>query len=211
MLSSRSLYLGTTQMSDHFVRYYRRLTDEQLLRIALHEASGLIPEALAAMNAEIAARGLPPAVSEAVDAQLHPLSGREKEELTENVRKLPCPYCDRNDQPLKAAVIASARGMLFVSILNKHIIIACPDCLRAKAKDALNSSLLLGWWCFPWGPFHTMQAIVENNYTIRLCNSDESGLKDSMLDLVERDPGGMIAFVGASPRSRKVIFPFSMN
>ena len=40
--------------------------------------------------------------------------------------------------------------------------IFCSSCAEKKAIMASASTWFLGWWCFPWGPIYTVQAIYTN-------------------------------------------------
>lgn len=65
-------------------------------------------------------------------------------------------------------------------ILTRHeksLLIACPNCVSAKAKKTLIISLLLGWWGFPWGPIKTIQSIFTNSKALRSANYCEPTLE----------------------------------
>lgn len=52
---------------------------------------------------------------------------------------------------------------------------------NAYKKSANTTSLILGWWCIPWGPIRTLQSLKVNN---------KGGIdvtKDVMLNLTEED------------------------
>ena len=51
--------------------------------------------------------------------------------------------------------------LLFTSFAKKPII-ACPECLDRENDNSITSTLLLGWWGFPWDILKTPIYIYRN-------------------------------------------------
>ncbi|MEP0548426.1 MAG: hypothetical protein ABJF88_15930 [Rhodothermales bacterium] len=179
-------------VSEQLAEHYRRMPDERLLQIALHEAADLTPEALRVLNSELTARGINSAVGRAVEAQTRSLSRRDLDLLVEAVRKQRCPACGKSDHPLNGGVVADAKSFVLVTSLDKRTVVACPACLAAQAKRAALMTALLGWWAIPWGPIRTIQALTNDFRTMR--QSQRSEASDALRAFVEQNPGVATAF-----------------
>jgi hypothetical protein len=189
-----------TPTLDQLAEHYREMPEEQLLQIALHEASGLTPEALTVLYAEIEARGLGPMVGRAVHAQTVSLSHSDIEVLVEAVRRQVCPECGRSERLLNGGVIADAKSFVLFTTFNKQTAIACPECLAALAKRAALMTAVLGWWGFPWGPIRTLQALANDIRTMRQRSREDATAV--LWQFVEENPGVAMAFAerGFAPK-----------
>lgn len=183
--------------SDRLAERYRQMPDERLLQIALSEAAGLTPEALAVLDAELEARGIDPAVGLAVEAQTRTLSGRDVDLLVGAVQKMPCPECGRTERPLNGGVIATAKSFVLFTTFGQHTMVACPDCLAAEARRASLVTALLGWWGFPSGPIHTIKALSRNRTTMKQGDRDEPS--KALLGFVASNPGMATAMAARTP------------
>ena len=177
------------------------MPDERLLQIALQEAAGLTPKALAVLHAELDARGIDSAVGRAVTAQTRELSRRDVDALVAAIQKQPCPQCGRTDRPINGGEVADAKSFILFTTYDSHIAIACPDCLAAKAKRAALVTAALGWWGFPFGPIQSVKALRRDFRTIR--QRDRNEPSDALRTFVEQNPGVASAISeGGSPTSR---------
>ena len=135
----------------------RAATDAELLDTARTQARTLPPRARAALHAEIETRGL--AVGE-VDLSL-------EDDLVAAVRALPCPRCGRAETPLNAGHVSRTISYLILTTYRDDVLVACPDCLAAEARNALLLTAFFGWWGFPWGPIRSVQSISKSRRTLR--------------------------------------------
>jgi hypothetical protein len=141
---------------------YRDLPDEKLLRLAAEDAARLRPEALILLQEELASRGLAEQVEESIKVQLRKLGKDEIEEYCVLVRTQPCPRCHSSLHPLNATVVSRVASFIVVTTWKEQFAIACPTCLDKLSQEAVQSSLLLGWWAIPWGVIRTIQAVNFN-------------------------------------------------
>ena len=145
---------------------YRRMPDDGLLNLA--RDGGLDPLALDLLRAEITRRKLRPPV--AADADL---SEADVDRLAAAVRALPCLECNRTDAPLNAGDVSKTMSFMLFTTHDRETLVACPSCLGRRARSALVTSLVLGWWGIPWGPIRTVQSIAANVRTLRGRTSPE--------------------------------------
>ena len=145
--------------------HYQRLPDARLLRLATEDAARLRPEALALLQAELAARGLGPTAEKAIAAQLRVVSDEELLAYCQVLRAQPCPVCRSTARPLNATRTHKVKVTSFIvlAIREEHLAIACPACLDDFNRAGSLASALLGWWCLPWGIIRTRQAIKAND------------------------------------------------
>ncbi len=181
-------------MSDSIAASYRRMSDERLLQIALHEASGLTPDGLAALHAELGTRGIDPVIGRAIAAQRTALNADDLGTLVGHLRQQPCPECGRTDQPLNAGIVATAKSFLIVTLYNRRTLIACPDCLVRSARSAAIVTALLGWWGFPFGPIRSVQSLFYDIRTLRQARQDEP--TQALQAFVRANPGVVVAALG---------------
>ncbi|MEO0560348.1 MAG: hypothetical protein AAF170_19445 [Bacteroidota bacterium] len=174
-------------MSDQLARRYREMPDERLLQIATFEASGLTPEALTVLHAELERRGADLALHQAVDTQTRELSRRDVDLLVTSVQKQPCPECRRVDRPINGGIVAETKSFVLFTTYDQETIIACPDCLSAQAKRSAWITAFIGWWGFPFGPFQTVKALRHNLRTIRQHARNEPS--DALRAFVAQHPG----------------------
>jgi len=143
-------------------QHYERLPDEDIERLAYYEANDLTPEAVDILKNEIKRRGLSNSYETAVETHVAGLGEEEKKELLNRISALACPLCGSDHERLNASKVVTVKSFIVATTTEKPLIIACPDCIRANAKGALITSLLLGWWGIPWGPISTLGSIVDN-------------------------------------------------
>ncbi|WP_276225304.1 hypothetical protein [Niabella beijingensis] len=167
--------------------YYQQLDNHELMRIALHDAAGLTPEAQEIVNQEIEKRNLGTAAADAVRVQNKTHSLEEIDAYCALARHLNCPQCGSAAVPLNGALISSTISVLIVTIQNKKLKIACPGCLDRANGNAITTTLLLGWWGIPWGPIRTIQSLGHNNKS--KTTNHEEGPNDYLRNFVMANIG----------------------
>ena len=135
----------------------RAATDADLLDTARTQTRRLPPRARAALHAEIEARGL----------TVGPVEPSIEDDLVAAVRALPCPRCGRTEAPLNAGHVSRTISYLVLTTYRDDVVVACPDCLAAEARNALLLTAFFGWWGFPWGPIRSIQSISTSRRTLR--------------------------------------------
>ena len=156
---------------------YRSLSVRELQQVAFYEVADLTPEAFQVLRQECRTR-LPQLDCEGAFAiQLHGLPQTQLDNLIERVSTLPCPHCSAHRQPLDGLRVVSSTGLLFTSRTKNRVLIGCPRCLRRRVLKSSLWTLVAGWWAIPFGPKHTLSALVSNLRSIRMaahspCSSD---------------------------------------
>lgn len=187
---------------------YRNLTDEHLIRIAVHESDDLTPEAETVLGDELLARGLSEQYLQIVKARATVRDERPSVRLLERLRVCPCPECGSTQDRLNARYVARAMSFLIVTTYRKDILVACPACIRSKAVESLAISALIGWWGLPWGPIRAIQSIWINSKSISL-KVDYSAPSQELQDLVRQNPAYALSIVeqyeaeSAQPRAEQ--------
>jgi hypothetical protein len=144
------------------IEYYSALPDDQLMRIALYEATDLTEEAIEVLKGEIRTRRLGEPVEAAIQIQTCVMSPEEQQELLARFRRLPCPICGAAGGLLNAVMVATARSFLIMTAYETRLVVGCSQCIVAASRRATNLTLALGWWGIPWGPIRALQAISIN-------------------------------------------------
>jgi hypothetical protein len=141
---------------------YRKLSDEDIERLANYEAGGLTPDAFQILKMEIERRGLPKELSIAADIQAKGLSEGDHLELMRKLAMFPCPLCNKKQVALNAFNTMIVKSILVFTKTEVSLIIGCPVCISAIAKSSLIKSLLLGWWGIPFGPIKVIHSVFVN-------------------------------------------------
>ena len=156
-----------------FVREtYRGMTDQELIRVVTQDAAGLTPEALEVVKDEIANRNLDPSIVRGLEAQNKTYSVEEIDEYCELIRNLPCPITGATDKKLNATMTGEVMSFIFFTHFKKKIIVGRSNGLQQKSTAPFVTSLLLGWWGFPWGPIYTIKAIILYLKNLKLLNQE---------------------------------------
>jgi hypothetical protein len=167
--------------------HYRTLPDERLWVLAMQEIGDLTPEAVEVLREEIRTRGLSPDLEKVVEAHSRPMGPTELADLVDRFRGAPCSSCGSAETPLNGATIATVRSFAFWSAYSTEFVIACPECIAARAKSATISSLALGWWSIPGGPISTIRAVLANGRAEDTCmQSDPS---NELVEFVQANRG----------------------
>ena len=145
-----------------FETYYRDLSDDEIEDFAQTRASSLRPEALQALHAEIARRGLADGLERAISAQTRPWTQAELLTLVSRYRAQPCPSCGQARAPLNAVRAAVAGSAIVYSWRKHELLIGCPECLHKRLDKLSAKSLVFGWWGLPFGPILTVMALWRN-------------------------------------------------
>jgi len=148
---------------DDLKKNYKNFSDNELIRIATTDASGLRPEAIQVMQEEIKSRGLSIDLLKGIEVQRKAISESELVEYCELLRTQPCPVCGSTSSRLNATMTGNVVSFIVFTNYEKKLLVACPDCLAKANKNAMIKSALLGWWGFPWGIIKTIQALIFNN------------------------------------------------
>ncbi len=158
---------------------YASFEDYKLEHLAKNEAGNLEPEVIPILMAEIKKRGLDSNLEKGIEAQTKELSESEFIELKNKIARLKCPECGQKHKPLTGSLIRSVKSFIILTNYKKTPIITCQDCADKKRKNALISTVLLGWWGIPWGFIRTPQTIInyflDNKKTEEISESILSG------------------------------------
>lgn len=141
---------------------YSKKTDSEIIYAATQNATGLRPGVLEIIEDEIKKRNLDLNILEGARAQNREYSLAEITELSQKIRNLPCPLCGSKTLKLNGTVMHTVKSFILFSSFRKEPIIACPDCLDKKNQESITSTVLLGWWGFPWGIIKTPIYIYYN-------------------------------------------------
>ncbi|HYV94794.1 MAG TPA: hypothetical protein VE978_23675 [Chitinophagales bacterium] len=148
---------------DELRKNYKSFSDDELIRLATREASGLTPEGLQVLTEEIKRRNLSHDLIKGIEVQFNPLGEEAFSGYCELIRNQPCPICGSSSHKLNATITGSVVSVLIVTSYVKQLVIACPSCLNKANKHAMIKSALLGWWGLPFGFIRTIQAFILNN------------------------------------------------
>lgn len=161
----------STGMDIEFVRkFYRDMSDAELIAKATISAAGLTPEAQEIIKEEIRFRKLGQSLINAIDAQNRVYTADEINELCHILQQTPCPDCNSQSYPLNASLYSETISFIVFTTTTKKLAISCPDCINKINNRAIIKSLLLGWWGLPWGPIRTIKSLIinfrnkQNNY-----------------------------------------------
>ncbi|THU38316.1 hypothetical protein FAM09_16705 [Niastella caeni] len=128
----------STGMDIKFVQEtYQRMSDDELTRIATQDASGLTPEAIAIVKAEINRRGLSQNITKGVEAQNKTYTPDEINKYCDIISKLSCPYCGSMTEKLNATMTGEVVSVIIFSNYHTSIKIGCPPCLDKANNKAL--------------------------------------------------------------------------
>lgn len=74
-----------------------------------------------------------------------------------------CQRCGRSDASLRFAQFPYVISLIFVSLRRGEGGLYCAHCRHTEMAVARLTTLLLGWWGFPWGPIYSLRAIFTPN------------------------------------------------
>ena len=157
-----------------FETHYRSLSDDEIEDLAQTRAGGLRPEALQALRAEIARRGLADGLERAISAQTRAWTQAELLTLVSRYRAQPCPLCGQARAPLNAVRTAVAGNAIVYSWRKHEFLIGCPECLRKRLNNLSAKSLVFGWWGLPLGPVLTVMTLWRNEASQLALRSPDS-------------------------------------
>ncbi len=127
------------------------MSDNELIRIATHDAKGLTDQATAILKSEINKRGIGKELIEGAEAQNKEYTLEELLPYCNLISALNCPICGKSLEKLNATVTAQTISILIITNYEKRPRIGCPKCLKNKNISAAITTLVLGWWGIPWG------------------------------------------------------------
>src|SRR5580693_1557966 len=151
---------------------YKKMSDEELIRIATQDAGGLTPEAQDVVKQEILSRNLDRNIVNGVEAQNRNYSLEEVDRYCEIIQKMNCPTCQSSSQRLNGTVTVQVISYIFLTQYKKQIKVGCPGCLDKANNAALAKSVILGWWGIPWGIVRTIESVVLNLKSKKTNHSD---------------------------------------
>jgi hypothetical protein len=97
-------------------------------------------------------------------AMVKAISAVPQEEIVKQVRAIhegKCPRCG-GPGPVDLHTRHKVASMLFVTRWSSDAVVCCRRCGRLGQFGSLLSSLLLGWWGFPWGLVLTPVQVSRN-------------------------------------------------
>lgn len=147
---------------DKIAANYAALSDHKLTHLCINNAKGLHPDALLLLEKEIKLRGLSPLLIEAAQKQQKALTVGQVEEKAREIQQFPCPHCGSFQDPINATRTFHVRSFLVITSSSSLVEIGCKKCLDKKHESAINNTLALGWWGFPWGLLKTPWYIYKN-------------------------------------------------
>lgn len=102
-----------------------------------------------------------------------PLPDLPHESLAINPIRATCPHCERNLTE-GAAKLWTIRGFLIFAQWGTITEMGCAACLKSRIWSNLVTTLLLGWWCIPWGI--ATPVVVVQNFSTLLQSRERSSL-----------------------------------
>jgi len=173
---------------------YEKLDNERIIRLASEEADGLRPEALDLLRQIIRERGLPPAVSRALEVQVEEMDEKTLTGYCGLLRSLPCPQCNSVTEKLNANIVAQVSGGMFFPEPK----VACPTCLDKAYVSANTHNGLFGWRSI-FGLVNVPRALLFNRKMKKFNHITEAtdALRDFVLkragriELYRNDPEGL--------------------
>jgi len=161
-IDTSKLFMNTG-IDIEFVRQnYQKMTDEELVRVATQDSTGLTPEAQEVAKKEIQRRKLDRNIIQGIQAQNRSYTIEEIDKYCEIIQKLNCPTCNTSSQILNGTMTVEVVSYVFLTQYKEKIKIGCPDCLDRANNAALTKTVALGWWGIPWGIIRTIQSIIVN-------------------------------------------------
>ena len=174
-------------------QHYAKLEDEELIELALQGAETLRPEALEVLQSEVGRRRLGQEVQEGIDAQLRDFTPAQQAELVDRFRQLPCPLSGGTNGLLNAFSVAEAKSFVFFTAYREWLLVGCPPCIQKASNKTYRTTVLLGWWCIPWGLFRTLQALGMNNRA--KCAGEHTEPTPELLEYVKVNRGIITALM----------------
>lgn len=186
-------------------RVYPTFEDRKLTKLATVEAASLRPEAVPILKEEIARRGLSENLLEGIRVLREGATDADLEAMVRAVQHQPCPLCGRTTQRLNGATYMRVLSIVFMSNKVQNLIVACPDCLKKKVRNALIFSGLLGWWGFPWGIFYTGQAMYFNSRMLGRIKPHTSDANKYLEAFIIHYLGRIAAFKNDKQEMRRIL------
>ena len=141
---------------------YSEFDDYKIEHLAKNEINSLDPDVVVILKEEIKKRGLDSNLNKGIEAQTKELTDSELIELKSKISKLACPECGQSNSPLIGTLIREVKSLVVFTHYTKTPIIVCPTCADKRRKNAIITTVLLGWWGIPWGLFRTPHAIISS-------------------------------------------------
>lgn len=75
-----------------------------------------------------------------------------------------CARCGKVSAQPRVVVLKTVKSFVLITLRKPVAGIFCSDCARKLAFKASATTWALGWWGVPWGPIHTLQALLTNMF-----------------------------------------------
>jgi hypothetical protein len=182
---------------------YAKMSDSELERILLTDAKGLREDVFEIIQKEVSKRNLSQSIISGALAQNKTYTVQEITNYATYLRSLPCPTCGNKLNNLNGTTTHYVKSFIFFTNYSAEVSIACPDCLDKKITQAIWSSLLLGWWGFPWGLIRTPMSVYRN---FKSRSHHRGGnLNDTMIAFTAANIGTIEAYKDNPERLRALI------
>ena len=142
---------------------YASFDDYKIEHMAKNEINSLDPDVVAILKDEIEKRGLDSNLNKGIEAQTKELTESEVNELKTKISKLTCPDCGQSRSPLIGTLIREVKSFIVFTHYKKTPLILCQACADKKRKNAMTTTVLLGWWGIPFGLFRTSHALISSS------------------------------------------------
>jgi len=142
--------------------YYRRLSDQEFIKIVTKELSGLTLEAIDVVKSEISRRNLNPNIANGVDAQHRDYTIEDIDSYCNLLQNLPNTKGDSVSERLNAIRVVEVASFILFTNRRESIVVGNSESMNAAVNLALLKCTLFGWWGIPWGPIQTIQGIRLN-------------------------------------------------
>lgn len=152
--------------------YYFNLDTDEIMHVALFEAQDLKPEALDILRAVILQRKNLHSLLEALEIQRQGKESEYYSYVLEKMLTLPCPVCGNDEELLDYAEVKSTFGLLMFWLTQNKLIIGCPDCIYAEAKQNIYRTIFLGFLAPPLSWFSAINSLLTNYNAIKISESE---------------------------------------
>lgn len=128
-----------------YKEYYQNLTDEELINYTINKSNGIKPEAYIHLYEAVSSRRLLHVLREKNIELKRPITDEELEELYIKNMASDCPLCKKN-KPINAIKLRRAKGLIFLTVFEKYVIIGCHSCIKKEVNTANSHNIIFGWW-----------------------------------------------------------------
>jgi hypothetical protein len=125
---------------------YRNFPEEKILKLAMKESRGLLPEVLVILKEEIIIRNLDKSLISWIDAETKELTDYERQIIFSKIENVPCPSCKQDNRPLNGYKYNQVISIIidFDKTIKKRIL--CRKCGNKMRWKSIFISFIAGWW-----------------------------------------------------------------